>query len=492
MADWFYRCGRALLDQTIRLYYRDVEVVGRERVPLAGPAILVANHPNSTVDAFLLATQLTDRKVNFIAKDTITRHPLYGWLVRRFGLVGVARGMDYERQRDLSRQRNELAIATCTPRLLAGEVVAIFGEGISNDSRRLNMIRKGAMRFGYAAEKAADFELGLLWIPVGISYAAKQRFRSDVLIRVGEPFRLADVHPQPGEHEAETLQRGTARLQQSLESLLVNIEKDDLAALIDRLSDLLGAGSASMVARVARHQHVARTLNYFNATEPHRLVLLEQEAKRYQARLTRAGLSDGVVRQRHPAFRLWSSVVNVLTNAALMLPSLYGGINSFIPRWTAFLFRRFGRERLPSRDAAATPQLQVAREAFAGAIGGWVGATVAFPLQSYVVYRIVAARAGSAVGIGVAILYALTLIPSWHLFVRRRDVFREHLANLRGALQFLIHAGPALKLQRQRRRVQRQLRSLLAAYDRRGPPTSAARAVSRPTGRPQPELRESQ
>lgn len=475
MADWFYRCGRALLDQTIRLYYRRIEVVGRERVPLAGPAILVANHPNSTLDAFLLATQLTDCKVSFIAKDTITRHPLYGWLVRRFGLVGVARGLDYERQRDLSRQRNELAISTCTPRLLAGELVAIFGEGISNDSRRLNLIRKGAMRFGYAAEKAADFKLGLVWIPVGISYAAKQRFRSDVLIRVGEPFRLVDLHPQPGAREAETLQRGTARLQHSLESLLVNIEKEDLAALTDRLSDLLGAPAASMAARVARHQHVARTLNYFNTTEPHRLTLLEQEATRYQARLARAGLSDDVVRQRHATFQLWSSMVNVLSNATLMLPNLYGGINSFIPRWTAFLFRRFGRESLPSRDAAATPQLQVAREAFAGAIGGWLGAAVAFPLQSYVVYRIVAARAGSGVGIGVALLYALTLIPSWHLFIRRRDIFRQHLANLRGAVQFLIHAGPALKLQPQRRRIQRQLRSLLAAYDRRAPPASAAR-----------------
>ena len=89
--------------------------------------------------------------------------------------MGVARAVDYERQRDLARRRNQSAIATCVPRLLAGELLTIFGEGISTDARRLHMIRKGAMRFGYSAEQAADFQLGLVWIPVGISYSAKQR-----------------------------------------------------------------------------------------------------------------------------------------------------------------------------------------------------------------------------------------------------------------------------------------------------------------------------
>src|ERR1700745_1947311 len=137
MADWFYGLGRALLDQSIRFYYRRIEVVGRERIPDSGPAILVANHPNSIPAAFLLASQLTGRKLNFIAKDTITRSHLYGWFARRFGVVGVARGADYGRQRDLAHERNQMAITTCQPRLLAGEIVAIFGEGISTDARRL-------------------------------------------------------------------------------------------------------------------------------------------------------------------------------------------------------------------------------------------------------------------------------------------------------------------------------------------------------------------
>ena len=56
MDDWLIRLVLVLLNQTIRLYYRRIEVAGRERIPAAGPAILVANHPNSSTDAFLLGS----------------------------------------------------------------------------------------------------------------------------------------------------------------------------------------------------------------------------------------------------------------------------------------------------------------------------------------------------------------------------------------------------------------------------------------------------
>src|SRR5436309_16050447 len=110
--------------------------------------------------------------------------------------------MEYGQNRDLARERNRLAIEACVPRLKAGEVIAIFGEGISTDARHLHQIRKGAMRFGYAAEQAVRFGLGTSWVPVGINYPAKQRLRSDVLIRVGSPFRLKGLHADPAGQEA--------------------------------------------------------------------------------------------------------------------------------------------------------------------------------------------------------------------------------------------------------------------------------------------------
>ena len=470
VAGWFYRCGRFFLDQTIRLYYRRIEVEGREQIPAHGPAIVVANHPNSVTDAFLLASQLTSRQLNFIAKDSIPQHPIYGWLVRRLGVVGVARGIDYERKRDASRQRNLVALGTCVPRLQAGGIVAIFGEGISYDVRHLQMIRKGALRFGYAAEKSSNFALGLTWIPVGITYTAKQHFRSDVLIRVGRPFRLSDIHSQPAENEAVVLQRGTEHLRAELESLVVNIERDSLAALIDRLSQLVGSPSGSLASQVKLQQRLTRAVEYFNMTEPHRLRTLEQGLTRYDQRLAAQDFTDEAIRQRNPSLRLWRSFPNLMANAFLMLLNTYGWANSFVPRWMAYLLRPFGRvaEASPGAEPGAQP-FQVYRESLWGAYGGWAGAVLAFPLQTYLVYRVTTAYHRADVGAAVAVIYALSLIPSWRLFIRRRDIFRQRLAQMSDALRFLLHAGPAMRLQRQRLRMVRQVRMLLAAYDRRAP-----------------------
>jgi 1-acyl-sn-glycerol-3-phosphate acyltransferase len=470
MSDWFYRLGRNLVDQSIRLYYRRIEVQGAQHIPAVGPTVLVANHPNSVTDAFLLASQLTHRKVNFIAKDSVSRSLLYGWLVRRFGVVGVARGMDYEHQRALARQRNESAIASVVPRLLAGELVAIFGEGISNDARRLHMIRKGAMRLGYAAERAANFKLGATWVPVGISYTAKQQFRSDILIRVGRPFYLADVASDPAACEPEVLQRGTRRLQHDLESLVVNIEREELAPLIDRLASLLVRPTASLAAQVEIHQRVARAVEYFNTAEPHRLTALEKRLGRYQTRLVVAGLADEVVRQRHPTLAVWSALLCTVQSSALMALNLYGWANSLVPRWGAQVLRPLGRRPPDAFERTqGSSEFIVAREALWATFGGLLGAAVAFPLQIWLVYHWVAGHAGGSVGAAVATLYALSLIPSWHLFVGRRDVFRRDYHRLRDALRFLSRSREATKLQIQRRRLQRQLRTALAAYDAMAP-----------------------
>ena len=427
MSDWVYRLGHALLNQTIRLYYRRIEVVGGERIPAWGPAILVANHPNSAADAFLLASELTPRRVNFLAKDTITRAPVVGPLLRRFGVVGVARAMDYDRQRDVARERNKAALSTCVPRLVAGELLAIFGEGVSTDARRLQMIRKGAMRFGYSAEREANFQLDLQWIPIGINYSAKHHFRSDVLIQVGETFRLRDLDPEQTAPEAEILQRGTARLQRAVESLTVNIEREELADLIDRLADLVASPAGSLSARLEAHQRVVRAVQYFNSTEPLRIAEMEQALRPYQGRLAAAGLTDEVIRRRHPALAVQASLLGLLKSSGWILLSFYGWANSFVPRWGAYLVGPLGRRRVSAPNPAGSgPRVELAGQALWGIYGGWAGATVAFPLQIYLVYSWAAAKHGLMTAVAFSAFYGLSLIPSWRLYIRRREIFRQH------------------------------------------------------------------
>ena len=50
-----YRVMRALGRLALQWFYRDIEVVGLERVPEHGAGLLASNHPNALVDALVIA-----------------------------------------------------------------------------------------------------------------------------------------------------------------------------------------------------------------------------------------------------------------------------------------------------------------------------------------------------------------------------------------------------------------------------------------------------
>ena len=83
-----YRVVRTFLGASVRIYFKKISVGGAQKIPSRRPAVLVVNHPNSLVDAFLIGTQITERKINFIAKDSIAHFPL---LDRRDSAGGLCR-----------------------------------------------------------------------------------------------------------------------------------------------------------------------------------------------------------------------------------------------------------------------------------------------------------------------------------------------------------------------------------------------------------------
>src|SRR5713226_9942269 len=83
----------ALLRFAMRVYFRRVEVLGREHVPLKSPVIFVLNHPNALVDpAFLLC--LAPRRVAFVAKAPLFAMPVIGFLVRALDSLPAYRRQD--------------------------------------------------------------------------------------------------------------------------------------------------------------------------------------------------------------------------------------------------------------------------------------------------------------------------------------------------------------------------------------------------------------
>ena len=93
-------------------------VTGLENLPTSGPALIAAQH-QSAFETLLWFTLLPDCR--YVMKIELLRLPVFGWLARQFGQIGVERGAGAQTMRGLLRDANQA--------WKEGGQVVIFPEG---------------------------------------------------------------------------------------------------------------------------------------------------------------------------------------------------------------------------------------------------------------------------------------------------------------------------------------------------------------------------
>ncbi len=106
------------------------QVYNPERVPLTGPVILAANHA-SFLDPPLVGAGIR-RDINYLARESLFRYPISGWILRNWNSVPV--------DRDGGGAKGLKAILD---RLLAGGAIILFPEGTRTLDGRLHAARSG-------------------------------------------------------------------------------------------------------------------------------------------------------------------------------------------------------------------------------------------------------------------------------------------------------------------------------------------------------------
>src|SRR5574341_746002 len=124
-----YRVAWISFRLIFRLYFR-ARVFNSERVPLAGPAILAANH-ESYIDPPFVGSSVP-RAINYLAREDLFRRPLVAWMLR----VGQAVPVDRE-------GGGAKGLKAILDRLLAGGAIILFPEGTRTRDGRLQPARSG-------------------------------------------------------------------------------------------------------------------------------------------------------------------------------------------------------------------------------------------------------------------------------------------------------------------------------------------------------------
>jgi 1-acyl-sn-glycerol-3-phosphate acyltransferase len=134
-----------MIARPIARVFTGADIVGREKLPLKGPAILVANH-SSHVDTVLLLTIYPSRALDHVrpaaAADYFLRGRLMTWFSRNIlAIVPVARDRAGSGEDVLAPAREALA---------AGDIVLIFPEGTRGDGEEMSKLKSGVARLAAA------------------------------------------------------------------------------------------------------------------------------------------------------------------------------------------------------------------------------------------------------------------------------------------------------------------------------------------------------
>jgi len=111
-------------------FYTGWRVRGAEHVPLEGPLILASNHA-SFLDPPLVGSAI-HREINYMARDTLFRFPVIGWVLREVNAVPVDR-----------EGGGASGLKTILDRLLAGNGIILFPEGTRTRDGQLQKARSG-------------------------------------------------------------------------------------------------------------------------------------------------------------------------------------------------------------------------------------------------------------------------------------------------------------------------------------------------------------
>jgi glycerol-3-phosphate O-acyltransferase/dihydroxyacetone phosphate acyltransferase len=447
----------------LALFFRRVQVVGAERIPAAGPLVVVGNHVNGLIDPLFVFGPL-GIPARMLAKSTLWKIPVLSWLLDLAGAIPVHRRRDAGAGADPAK--NLETFARCHEVLRDGGRIALFPEGVSHDEPSLQPLRTGAARIVLEAERRFG-PLGVRIAPIGLLFDQRGTFRTRALVVVGEPIDPAPELAAAVADEPAAVRALTERIARAIEALTLNYASWEEARLVELGADVYERmrrqvpREESWQDELVLRRAFAAALPRLRAERPAELAAAVEAVDDYERLLRTAVVTDQQVAERVPFGVALGFALRTLLRLLVALPAALVGTLANILPW--YLVHAVASRFRHEPNQVATYQL------FPGLIlypATWIALGIAAGLRF-------GAGWGLAVGFAAPVTGYVAL--RWH--ERRRWLWRE----TRAFLLLRQRRGLAAELHSRRRRVEGAIERLVAYV--RGGPESVESPLSRASSR---------
>ncbi len=314
------------------MYYREIRVKNSERLNSIGGRIIIANHPNTMMDGWIIS-YITKEPIYFMAKGTFFNSPLKKWLLKSLGLIPINRASESATK----GVKNTDSFEACYRLLEEGKTVVIFPEGTSYKEMQLRELKSGTARIALEVEKRGKIKTPIQVVPIGLVYTEAEAFRSSVLVSIGEPISPTPFLSMFKENSSKAARELTDVFTDKLSSLLVNAKSNHYDNLVDSIVALYGKSKMrfngkNMEKDVDFIRTINTKINSISDTYPEQLIYVQKELNEIKNELDKLHISPAFLDRNYRSVMFIRQILQSILALLIGLPFfLYGIIHNGLP-----------------------------------------------------------------------------------------------------------------------------------------------------------------
>lgn len=224
-----YRFAWVMMWITFKIFFRRIDLVGLDKLKTGKPAIIIANHPASFLDAMVLAVFLR-RSIHFYVRGDIFAHPLAYKVLTMLHMIPI-----FSREHGIQNlEKNKRTFDRGRKLLEQGKLLLIFPEGFSRQSKQLEPFKKGAARVALqtAFEGGKMNELQIQTVALNYSY---HNLGANLLIRLGDAVTLEKFEQQYYEFPAMAITQLNKEMSVAFQHNVIHVEDGKRTDLVEVL-----------------------------------------------------------------------------------------------------------------------------------------------------------------------------------------------------------------------------------------------------------------
>ncbi|MBR2429081.1 MAG: 1-acyl-sn-glycerol-3-phosphate acyltransferase [Alistipes sp.] len=385
-----------------KLYFRKEHVVNRENVPANGtPIVMVSNHQNCLNDPLCVCLNLTDRRMNFLARANVFQRPLFNKALRAMGLLPAYR-LEYDGYAAVAH--NNKTMDAASEALIGGETVMLFPEGGHQDKRWLGKFKMGYLRIAFEAAERMNFERDVIIMPSCNHYSNYFHARADMLMKFGEPISLKPYYDNYCLAPRETMMLINDKVHEQIKSLMLHVDDLEHYDEIDFIRESgygddyarrQGVQPRHLPSRLVSDQRLVAELQQAYASDKSGMEAIYADTREYSAELKRLKIRDWLFAKR-------SGVGSMLFRALMLIVLLPLFVASIVPTALLFIVPKIFLKKL-IKDQMFVSSFNVA-----------VSALITFPVCLIVPFILIWIFANVWWALGYVVAYPLMFIFAWN------------------------------------------------------------------------------